>query len=133
MHELSIATSILKTATQEVEKIKGKKVEEIYLEIGKISGIEIPSLEFAWEQCMKDSVLENAKVHITEPDGFARCAECNHEFEISKIYDSCERCGSPFKEIITGQEMKIKKLIISYNLNICAQLADVVLTKTELP
>lgn len=132
MHELSIATSILKTATQEVEKINGKKVEEIYLEIGKISGIEIPSLEFAWEQCMKDSVLENAKVHITEPDGFARCAECNHEFEISKIYDSCERCGSPFKEIITGQEMKIKKLIISYNLNICAQLADVVLTKTEL-
>ena len=132
MHELSIATSILKTATQEVEKINGKKVEEIYLEIGKISGIEIPSLEFAWEQCMKDSVLENAKDHITEPDGFARCAECNHEFEISKIYDSCERCGSPFKEIITGQEMKIKKLIISYNLNICAQLADVVLTKTEL-
>ena len=113
MHELSIATSILKTATQEVEKINGKKVEEIYLEIGKISGIEIPSLEFAWEQCMKDSVLENAKVHITEPDGFARCAECNHEFEISKIYDSCERCGSPFKEIIAGQEMKIKKLIIS--------------------
>ena len=113
MHELSIATSILKTATQEVEKINGKKVEEIYLEIGKISGIEIPSLEFAWEQCMKDSVLENAKVHITEPDGFARCAECNHEFEISKIYDSCERCESPFKEIITGQEMKIKKLIIS--------------------
>ena len=59
MHELSIATSILKTATQEVEKIKGKKVEEIYLEIGKISGIEIPSLEFAWEQCMKDSVLRH--------------------------------------------------------------------------
>ena len=113
MHELSIATSILKTAQNEVEKIKGKKVEEIFLEIGKISGVEISSLEFVWEQCMKDSVLDGAKVHITEPEGFARCAECNHEFKISKIYDSCERCGSPFKEIVTGQEMKIMKLVIN--------------------
>ena len=113
MHELSIATSILKTATQEVEKLKGNKVEEIHLEIGKISGIEITSLEFAWEQCMKNSVLDGAKVQITEPEGFARCAECNHEFKIAKIYDSCERCGSPFKEIITGKEMKINKLVIS--------------------
>ena len=113
MHELSIATSILKTATQEVEKIKGKKVEEIFLEIGKISGIEISSLEFAWKQCMKETVLDGAKVHINEPKGYARCAECDHEFEITKIYDSCPKCSSPFKEVITGQEMKIKKLIIS--------------------
>ena len=113
MHELSIATSILKTAKNEVEKIKGKNVTEIFLEIGKISGIEISSLNFVWEQCMKDSVLEKAKVHITEPEGFARCAECNHEFNISFIYDTCEKCGSPFKEIITGQEMKIKKLVIN--------------------
>ena len=113
MHELSIATSILKTAQNEVEKIKGKKVEEIFLEIGKISGVEISSLEFVWEQCMKDSVLDGAKIHIAEPEGFARCAECNHEFNISFIYDTCEKCGSPFKEIITGQEMKIKKLVIN--------------------
>lgn len=112
MHELSIATSILKTVENEVEKIKGKDVKEIFLEIGKISGVEIPSLDFVWGSCMKNSVLENAKVHITEPEGLAKCAECNHEFNISKIYDSCEKCGSPFKEIITGQEMKIKKLII---------------------
>ena len=78
---------------------------------------------------MKNSVLDGAKVHIAQPQGYARCAECNHEFKISKIYDSCEKCGKPFKEIITGQEMKIKKLIISkteskiYNLksqNMCS-------------
>jgi hydrogenase nickel incorporation protein HypA/HybF len=113
MHELSIATSILKTAEAEVAKIKGNNVEEIFLEIGKISGVEIASLEFVWDSCMKNTVLEKAKIHITEPEGFARCAECNHEFKIAKIYDSCERCGSPFKEIITGKEMKINKLVIS--------------------
>ena len=43
---------------KEHEVIISKKVEEIFLEIGKISGIEISSLEFAWEQCMKETVLE---------------------------------------------------------------------------
>ena len=42
MHELSIATSILKTATQEVEKLTAKS-RKIYLRNCKISGIEIPS------------------------------------------------------------------------------------------
>lgn len=112
MHELSIATSILKTAEAEVEKIKGKKVTEIFLEIGKISGVEISSLEFVWDSCMKNTVLDGAKIHIAEPEGFARCAECDHEFKITKIYDACERCGSPFKEVVTGKEMKVKKLII---------------------
>ena len=40
--------------------------------------VEIPSLEFVWEQCMKNSVLDGAKVHIAQPEGYARCAECNH-------------------------------------------------------
>ncbi len=113
MHELSIATSILKTAEEEVAKIKGKKVTEIFLEIGKISGVEMSSLTFVWDLCMKDSVLDGAKVHISEPEGFARCAECDHEFKIQHIFDTCEKCGSPFKEIVTGKEMKIRKLLIS--------------------
>lgn len=113
MHELSIATSILKTAQEEVEKIKGRNVTEIFLEIGKISGIEIASLEFVWDACMKDSVLEQAKVNITETNGLAKCAECQHEFHIEKIYDFCPKCNSPFKELIKGKEMKISKLIIN--------------------
>jgi Zn finger protein HypA/HybF involved in hydrogenase expression len=35
MHELSIATSILKTAENEVEKIKGKNVAEIFWKLAK--------------------------------------------------------------------------------------------------
>ncbi len=113
MHELSIATSILKTAEEEVAKIKGRNVAEIFLEIGEISGVEISSLEFVWDACMKNSVLENAKVHISKPEGLAKCAECGNEFKVEKIFDFCPKCNSPFKEILRGKEMKIKKLIIS--------------------
>jgi len=113
MHELSIATSIVKTAEKEVENNNGGKVLEIYLEIGKLSGVEIESLHFVWELCINDTVLQDSKLTISEPEGKAKCAECEKEFKLEKIYDSCPNCNSPFKEIISGKELKIKKLIIN--------------------
>ncbi len=112
MHELSVVTSILKIAEEEVKKAKGKDVKEITLKIGKLSGVELDSLHFAWEQCMKGTVLEKADLIVMEPEGKARCAECNTVFDLEKIYDTCPECHSPFKEIISGKELKIKKLII---------------------
>jgi len=113
MHELSIATSIIKTAEQEVLNNNGGKVLEIYLEIGKLSGVEIQSLHFIWELCSNGTVLQDSKVIISEPEGIAKCAECDTEFKLEKIYDSCPECNSPFKNIISGKELKIKKLIIN--------------------
>ncbi len=113
MHELSVVTSILKITEEEVKKVKGKKVKEITLKVGKLSGIELDSLYFAWEQCMRETVLEDAELIVLEPEGMARCAECDTIFALEKIYDTCPKCHSPFKEIISGKEMKIKKLIIN--------------------
>lgn len=113
MHELSIATSILKTVEKEVKENSGEKVTAIYLEIGKLSGVEIQSLYFIWEVCVNGTVLQEAKLTISEPDGRAQCAECDTEFKLEKIYDSCPKCHSPFKSIISGKELKIKKLIIN--------------------
>jgi len=112
MHELSVVSSIVKTAEQEVQKINGKMVLEIYLEIGKLSGVEMDSFHFVWPQCIQNSVLENARLFIDEPHGKAKCAECRTEFDVEKLYDSCPKCNSPFKEILVGKELKIKKLII---------------------
>ena len=113
MHELSIATSIIKTAENEVDVTTGEKVLEIVLEIGKLSGVEIQSLLFVWELVAKNTVLENSKITIFEPEGIAICAECETEYRLEKIYDSCPKCNSPFKKIISGKELKIKKLIIN--------------------
>lgn len=113
MHELSIATSIIKTAEKEVQDNGGEKVLEIHLEIGKLSGVELQSLYFVWELSAQGTVLQDSKLTITEPEGMAQCAECETEFKLVKIYDSCPKCKSPFKNIISGKELKIKKLIIN--------------------
>lgn len=113
MHELSIATSIIKTAEKELIENGGELVLEIHLEIGKLSGVEIQSLLFVWELTANGTVLEASKLTIVEPEGKAICAECETEFRLEKIFDSCPKCNSPFKSIISGKELKIKKLIIN--------------------
>ncbi|HSN48555.1 MAG TPA: hydrogenase maturation nickel metallochaperone HypA [Flavobacterium sp.] len=113
MHELSIATSIIKTVEKEVEDNGGEKVLEICLEIGKLSGVEIQSLHFVWELSAKGTVLQDSKITIFEPEGRAKCAECETEYALEKIYDSFPKCRSPFKNIVSGKELKIKKLIIN--------------------
>lgn len=112
MHELSVALSIVRTADAEVKKIGGSTVVEIYLEIGKLSGVELGSLQFVWSSSVQNTVLENAKLTISEPEGMAKCLECGRMFAIAKHYDSCVFCDSPFKSIEAGKELKIKKLII---------------------
>jgi hydrogenase nickel incorporation protein HypA/HybF len=110
MHELSIAMGIVKIAEDETAKVKEKKVTKIELEIGKLAGVEIDSLNFVWESAVKGTVLEHSKKEIIIIPGKAVCADCNTEFYLENIYDSCPKCNSNFKGIIQGKELRVKAL-----------------------
>ncbi|WP_111706813.1 hydrogenase maturation nickel metallochaperone HypA [Lutibacter citreus] len=110
MHELSIATSIVKIAEDETLKVNASDVTKIELEIGALSGIEIDALKFVWSSAVKDSVLEKAVLEIVKIKGMAICENCNTEFELENIYDVCIKCNSNFKNITQGKGMKIKRL-----------------------
>jgi len=110
MHELSIAMGIVKIAEDETAKVNENIVTKIELEIGKLAGVEIDSLNFVWESAVKDTVLEHAKKIIVVIPGKAKCADCNAEFYLENIYDSCPKCNSNFKGIIQGKELRVKAL-----------------------
>jgi len=110
MHELSIAMGIVKIAEDETAKVEEKTVVKIELEIGELAGVEIDALNFVWNSAVKDSVLENAEKEITIIKGVAICADCNTEFYLENIYDSCPKCNSNFKGIIQGKELRVKSL-----------------------
>ncbi|HBH25258.1 MAG TPA: hydrogenase maturation nickel metallochaperone HypA [Cytophagales bacterium] len=112
MHELSIALSIVDIAEKEVAKIKGESVSDIELEIGKLAGIEKEALEFAWPEAIKNSVLSEANRVIRWVEAEAICNECQKTYPINDLYDICPHCGSYFKGINKGKELKIKSLTI---------------------
>lgn len=110
MHELSIAIGIVKIAEDETKKANVTRVTKIDLEIGVLSGVEIDALDFVWDAAVKGSVLETAEKEITIIEGKGKCVDCDLEFAMEYIYDSCPACGSHFKGILQGKEMRVKAL-----------------------
>lgn len=113
MHELSIAQSIVAIAEEEVSKAQAHVVDQIVLDIGKLSGVEIDALNFVWDIAVKDSVLSQAEKIINHLPGKARCTNCNTSFEMENMFDACPVCHDYFNEIIGGKELKIKSLTIT--------------------
>ncbi len=110
MHEMSIAIGIVNIAEEEAKKADIKSFSAIDLEIGTLAGIEFDSLEFVWEAAVKDSVLEKAERRISKIKARAKCSDCEEEFSIKYIYDSCPKCGSFLKTILRGKELRVKSL-----------------------
>jgi len=111
MHELSIAMNIVEIAEEESKKAGAVKVNEIELEIGKMSGIVIEALDFALMEAKKNSVLSNAKITINNIPAKAKCLDCDHEFDVEELFTPCPKCNSFKNEIIQGKELKVKRLI----------------------
>ncbi len=113
MHELSVALGIVDLAKKELIKAKAKQIDSIQLVIGTMSGVEPESLEFVWPMAVKDTVLAKATRNIEYIEAKAKCLECDTIFPVEKIYDSCPKCNSFFKDIFQGKELKIKSLEVS--------------------
>jgi hydrogenase nickel incorporation protein HypA/HybF len=104
---MSIAMSIVDLATDVCRKRNVAVASKIGLVIGRLSGIELQSLEFVWPLAIKGSVLEKAEKEVVIIDGKARCLECNHTYPMENHYDICPECNSYFKDIIEGKEMRV--------------------------
>ena len=55
MHELSIARSIVELVEEQADNRGASVVEELELEIGHLSGVEIQTLAFALDSAIKGS------------------------------------------------------------------------------
>jgi hydrogenase nickel incorporation protein HypA/HybF len=113
MHELSIVMSILEIATREAEKEQAQMIEEIELDIGCLSSIDMDAFDFAWEQAVKDTILEKAGKTINRIMGKAKCCRCETVFPVQNLYDTCPVCGVSGSIILQGKELRVKSIVIS--------------------
>ncbi|MEQ9300067.1 MAG: hydrogenase maturation nickel metallochaperone HypA [Cyclobacteriaceae bacterium] len=112
MHEFSIVRNILAIAENEVTKAEAHKVEQIALDIGKLSGIEIDAIEFIWEAAVQESVLAQAMRIINPVPGKGFCEECNKVCAVDHLYDLCPECDG-YLDIIEGKELIIRSLTLT--------------------
>jgi hydrogenase nickel incorporation protein HypA/HybF len=112
MHELSIAKNIVEIASEQAKKNNLTEVDEIEIEVGRLSGVEIEALEFVLEIVTKQTILENSRTIITLIPGLARCLICSKEFGTDSFFSQCPECKGFNFQIIQGQELRVKSLNI---------------------
>ena len=113
MHELSIVMSIIQIAEQQAKAANARLIDEIELDIGTMSGIDMESMDFSWEQAVKQTMLQNAVRKINSIEAKAKCLDCDTEFAIEKYYDACPVCGEHLLDILQGKELRVKSLTVS--------------------
>ncbi len=113
MHELSIVMSIIQIAEKESAKNNAAGVDEIELEIGALSGIEMTAFDFAWQQAIHSTLLEKATRTINFIPGEGKCMDCHALFPMQQLYEPCPVCGDHFVSVLKGKELRVKSLVIN--------------------
>ncbi len=113
MHELSIVMSIVDIAEKQAATVNARAIDEIELDIGCLSTVEMEAFDFAWQQGIKNTLLEHAGKKVNRLKGKARCLGCGATFEIQHYYDPCPVCGEQLIDIIGGKELRVKSLVVS--------------------
>lgn len=109
MHEMSIMQSVVEICEKNSE---GRKVLAVTLEIGELSGVVPEALEFCFEACTSETLLEGAVLAIERVPGRGRC-DCGAEFPLRDWYNSCPACGGFGVELLAGKELRVKELEVA--------------------
>ena len=110
MHELSLATEMVRTVEDVLRKEGAGEVVSIYVSVGALSGVEREPLEFCFPIAAEGTPLAGARLVIEEVPIAVRCGECEKDSQPEYPMIECVECGSPNVEITAGREFVIKSL-----------------------
>jgi hydrogenase nickel incorporation protein HypA/HybF len=112
MHEMSLAEAILQIVEDTAARQGFRRVTEVRLEIGALSGVEAEALTFCLDVVLKGSVANGARVELERVPGQGWCLGCGETVVVNALYDPCPRCGSYQVQATGGTEMRVKDLLV---------------------
>lgn len=110
MHEMSLAESIVQILDEQAKTHGFRHVKTVWLEIGRLAGVEEEAMRFCFDAVTRNSVAEGARLEITAPEGSGWCMKCSETVPVAALYDPCPRCGSYQLQVTGGTEMRVKEL-----------------------
>lgn len=112
MHELSLAGGVVRLVEDAAEREGFRRVSQLRLEAGALSGVEVRALRFALDASIPGTCLEGAEILIDAPPGTAWCLRCCGTVEIASRADACPRCGGFQLQPIGGTELRVVDLLV---------------------
>jgi hydrogenase nickel incorporation protein HypA/HybF len=107
MHEMSITQGIIELC---LEHAGGRRVSSLDVEIGELSSVVPEAIEFCFEACSRETLLEGATLNIIRIPGMGQCLDCCRETPLTELYGSCTECGSSRVSIVAGEELRVSEI-----------------------
>jgi len=112
MHEMSLAMSIVDLACDRARGAGARKIEEVELEIGSLSGVLAEALIFCFAAAAVDTPAAGAHLRMREIKARARCLACGRDFPAASLVEPCPDCGGYATELIRGRELSVVSLTV---------------------
>lgn len=113
MHELSIVTNVLETATKAAKQRGAKKLTAVNLNVGIFKQVVDDALQFSWQLMTEDeNFTKGALLNVTYVEPESVCPECGCVFEHDMFHRKCPDCGCEWTTLTKGSELEISSIEI---------------------
>jgi len=110
MHEMSIAINILQIATENATQENAKRINQVEIAVGRLSGVLSDSLKFCFDVAKLNTIAMEAELDIIDISGRVQCLSCKSEFHIDSLFSTCPKCGDFSINVLQGKELSIKSI-----------------------
>ncbi len=110
MHELAITEGIIEAAVPEAERHGAKKILEIRLKIGELSGVLPECIQEYFNIASRGTIAEGARLSVEKIPITIRCNACGYDGEIPKQKIHCPVCDSAEIKLLSGREYYVDSL-----------------------
>jgi hydrogenase nickel incorporation protein HypA/HybF len=110
MHEVSIAQSLMDVVFETARNNGAKKINKIFVKIGRLQAVESSSLLFAFDAMKEGTIAEDGELLIEDVPLLGKCIDCGNEEVFEQIFMKCPKCGSHAVKILTGEELQVTEI-----------------------
>jgi hydrogenase nickel incorporation protein HypA/HybF len=110
MHEIQIARDLSSIVLEVAGREKLSVVTEVDIIFGRMIQVVPEIFEFAFRECVRESIARDAKLNIEILPIRIRCMKCKEEMDLSDLWFICCKCSNTDVKVIQGKEMFVKSI-----------------------
>jgi len=110
VHEVALAQAVWRQVAAEMQHHPGRTLLEIRLTVGRWSGADPESLQFALQVLAAESPWPQAALHLRTEPLAVKCQACGREFEPQELNLACPDCRSADVEVTRGRNVYLESL-----------------------
>jgi hydrogenase nickel incorporation protein HypA/HybF len=108
---MSIVQALMEQVEAEIENSGQRgRVKGLDLAIGRLSGVHVDAIRFAFELLSPGTIVDGAELRIAEPHAFVTCRDCKARQQMDELLMSCPDCGSDDIAIEGGRELLLQSI-----------------------